>query len=308
MGVVGDPWRSAHADELRLAVIMVVAVVVYHLSNKLLTAAIISLATGRRFGFLLRVNTRSTGLPELGAGALGSLLALLWTIHPAWTVLLAVPTAVITRTLRYVRQLEGETRSAVRSLAEVIDHRDPHTAHHSERVASYAVALARRLDLDEDVVELIDQAGSVHDLGKIGVADSILLKPGALTEGERNHYELFREGALIVLHHHERWDGGGYPAGLAGEAIPLGSRVVAVADAFDAMTSNRPYRAALSVAEAVGRLREGSGVQWDPDLVDVFIGLVAEGAIAPALASRDLAPSAAGIPARSSDPFPEVER
>ena len=297
---------------------MVVAVVVYHLSNKLLTAAIISLATGRRFGFLLRVNTRSTGLPELGAGALGSLLALLWTIHPAWTVLLAVPTAVITRTLRYVRQLEGETRSAVRSLAEVIDHRDPHTAHHSERVASYAVALARRLDLDEDVVELIDQAGSVHDLGKIGVADSILLKPGALTEGERlhteigarilNHYELFREGALIVLHHHERWDGGGYPAGLAGEAIPLGSRVVAVADAFDAMTSNRPYRAALSVAEAVGRLREGSGVQWDPDLVDVFIGLVAEGAIAPALASRDLAPSAAGIPARSSDPFPEVER
>ena len=322
VGVVGDPWRSAHADELRLAVIMVVAVVVYHLSNKLLTAAIISLATGRRFGFLLRVNTRSTGLPELGAGALGSLLALLWTIHPAWTVLLAVPTAVITRTLRYVRQLEGETRSAVRSLAEVIDHRDPHTAHHSERVASYAVALARRLDLDEDVVELIDQAGSVHDLGKIGVADSILLKPGALTEGERasmwlhteigarilNHYELFREGALIVLHHHEGWDGGGYPAGLAGEAIPLGSRVVAVADAFDAMTSNRPYRAALSVAEAVGRLREGSGVQWDPDLVDLFIGLVAEGAIAPALASRDLAPSAAGIPARSSDPFPEVER
>ena len=83
---------------------------------------------------------------------------------------------------------------------------------------------------------------------------------------------------------------------------------MAVADAFDAMTSNRPYRAALSVAEAVGRLREGSGVQWDPDLVDVFIGLVAEGAIAPALASRDLAPSAAGIPARSSDPFPEVER
>jgi HD-GYP domain-containing protein (c-di-GMP phosphodiesterase class II) len=322
VGVVGDPWRSARTDEFRLAAIMVVVVVVYHLTNKLLTATIISLATGRRFGFLLRVNTRSTGLPELGAGALGSLFALLWTIHPAWTVLLVVPTAVITRTLRYVRQLEGETRSAVRSLAEVIDHRDPHTAHHSERVATYAVALARRLNLDEDLVELIDQAASVHDLGKIGVADSVLLKPGPLTEGERasmwlhteigarilNHYELFRDGAQIVLHHHERWDGDGYPGGLAGVAIPLGSRVVAVADAFDAMTSNRPYRTALSVAEAVRRLREGAAMQWDPDIVDVFVRLLAEGGIGPSVAPDAVTSASAGGSAPTVDAFPEVER
>jgi polar amino acid transport system substrate-binding protein len=233
-----------------------------------------------------------------------------------------VPTAVITRTLRYVRQLEGETRSAVRSLAEVIDHRDPHTAHHSERVATYAVALARRLNLDEDQVELIDQAASVHDLGKIGVADSVLLKPGPLTEGERasmwlhteigarilNHYELFRDGAQIVLHHHERWDGDGYPGGLAGVAIPLGSRVVAVADAFDAMTSNRPYRTALSVAEAVRRLREGAAMQWDPDIVDVFVRLLAEGGIGPSVAPDAVTPASAAGSAPTVDAFPEVER
>jgi hypothetical protein len=325
VGLIGNPWQAAYTDEPRLAVIMIVAVVVYHLCNKVLTAAILALATGRRFGFLLRVNTRTTGLPELGAGALGSLFALLWTIHPLWTALLAIPTAVISRTLGYVKQLEAETRTAVRSLAEVIDHRDPHTAHHSERVAAYAVELARRFNLDDDLVELIDQAAGVHDLGKIGVPDSVLLKPGPLTESERttmwlhteigarilNHYELFRDGAKIVLHHHERWDGKGYPAGLAGTAIPLGSRIVAVADAFDAMTSNRPYRQALSVSEAIERLADGSGTQWDPDCVDVFKRLVLEGGLGPAIATQAAAtvtPEAAdGAPRAKRDPV-EVER
>jgi putative nucleotidyltransferase with HDIG domain len=193
--------------------------------------------------------------------------------------------------LQYIRQLEGETRSAVRSLAEVVDHRDASTFHHSERVAVYAVEVAHELDLDEGLVGLIQQAAAVHDLGKIGIPDRILLKSGPLTGEERtamwlhteigarilSQFHLFRSGADIVLHHHEAFDGSGYPGRLAGAAIPIGARVVAVADAFDAMTSDRPYRGALSVVEAIDRLRAGAGRQWDPVVVDALIGLVSAG-------------------------------
>src|SRR4029077_17184226 len=204
--------------------------------------AIMALATGRPLAYLLRTNGRSTFLAEAGAGMVGVVFALIWTVEPLWTALLVVLGAVITRALQYIRQLERETSSAVRSLAEVVDHRDASTFHHSERVAVYAVALAHEMDLDEDLVELIQQAAAVHDLGKIGIPDRILLNPGPLTTDERttmgspteigarilSQFHLFRSGASIVLHHHEAFDGSGYPGRLAGEAIPLGARVVAV--------------------------------------------------------------------------------
>jgi putative two-component system response regulator len=223
----------------------------------------------------------------------GVVFALIWMVEPVWTSLLAVPGAVITRALGYIRQLERETRSAVGSLAEVVDHRDTTTFHHSERVAMYAVQIAQELGLDEGLVELIEQAASVHDLGKIGIPDRILLKPGPLSSDERTtmwlhteigarilgQFHLFRSGADIVLHHHEAFDGSGYPGRLAGDAIPLGARVVAVADAFDAMTSDRPYRGALSVADATARLRAGAGLQWDPLVVAAMLRLLADGRV-----------------------------
>jgi len=213
VGVLGNPWQAiARHDDIRLVAMVVVVALAYQAINKALISAIIAITTGRRFGFVVRANGRNTGMTEFGAGVLGALFAILWMVHPLWTVLLAVPAAVVDRTLRYVRQLERETRSAVRTLARVVDHRDATTAHHSERVAEYAVALARELGLDEDVVEVIEQAASVHDLGKIGVADKVLLKPGPLTQAESaamwlhteigaeilNHFELFRGGAEIV--------------------------------------------------------------------------------------------------------------
>jgi HD-GYP domain-containing protein (c-di-GMP phosphodiesterase class II) len=221
----------------------------------------------------------------------GVLFALIWIIEPVWTTLLAIPGAVIARALQYIRQLERETRSAVASLAEVVDHRDASTFHHSERVAQYAVAIARELDLEGSLIELIEQAAAVHDLGKIAVPDRILLKPGPLTAEELTtmwlhteigarilgQFHLFRSGASIVLHHHEAYDGSGYPRGLAGDAIPIGARVVAVADAFDAMTSDRPYRSALSIEEAVARLRAGAGKQWDPLAVDALLAVLIGG-------------------------------
>jgi diguanylate cyclase (GGDEF)-like protein len=176
---------------------------------------------------------------------------------------------------------------AAASLARAVDSRDAYTGSHSERVASMAAQIAERLELSAEEVELVRLAGSLHDLGKLAIPEEILRKPAALTEAERlvlqrhpqiGHRMLESLGvdpiADWVLHHHERWDGGGYPAGLAGEDIPLGARIIFVADAFDAMTSNRLYRAALSREEAVQEVERCSGSQFDPDVVDAFLASV----------------------------------
>jgi putative nucleotidyltransferase with HDIG domain len=334
VGGVGDFWALARdagggpIDHVRLLLLIAVAGGVYNAVNSVLTSAVIAMATELPFFYLLRVNSRNTGLSELGGTTVGGLFALIWTVQPVWTVLLTLPAAVISRSLQYIRQLENETRTAIRSLAEIIDHRDPTTFHHSERVAVFAVALARELELPEDTVEVIEQAAAVHDLGKVGVPDRVLLKPGPLTESERatmwlhteigaqvlRAFQLFRGGADIVLHHHESWDGTGYPGRLAAEEIPLGARVVAVADSFDAMTSGRPYRVPLSVDEALDRLRRGAGIQWDPTIVGAFIKLVLAGKVelpsgAPAQIHAEARPrlslASEGPPDRQLD---EVER
>ncbi|MDP9481946.1 MAG: HD-GYP domain-containing protein [Chloroflexota bacterium] len=292
VGLIGDPRAIVEGQEqFELVVVVVAASLVYHVVNDILTSAVMALATGRPLVYLLRTSGRGTIFAEAAAGMIGVLFALIWIVAPLWTTLLAIPAAVIARALRYIRQLEAETRSAVATMAQVVDDRDSSTFHHSERVANYAVALAGELGLDQALIELIEQAASVHDLGKIGVPDRVLLKPGPLTTDERatmwlhteigarilSQFKLFRSGAEIVLHHHEAFDGSGYPAGLAGDAIPLGARVVAVADAFDAMTSDRPYRRALSVEEAVERFRLGAGRQWDPTVVAAMLRLLREG-------------------------------
>jgi putative nucleotidyltransferase with HDIG domain len=292
VSLIGDPRiLVARHDHLPLVAMVVLVSLVYYVLNDLMTGTIMALAGGRSLSYIVRMNGRSTALAEAGAGMIGVLFALIWIVEPLWTTLLAIPGAVIARALQYIRQLERETRAAVSSLAGVVDHRDASTFHHSERVALYAVATARELDLDEDLIGLIEQAAAVHDLGKIAVPDRILLKPGPLTVEEQmtmwlhteigarilSQFHLFRSGAGIVLHHHESFDGSGYPHGLAGDAIPMGARVVAVADAFDAMTSDRPYRGALSIEEATSRLQAGAGRQWDPIVVNALLTLLADG-------------------------------
>jgi diguanylate cyclase (GGDEF)-like protein/putative nucleotidyltransferase with HDIG domain len=177
---------------------------------------------------------------------------------------------------------------AAASLARAVDSRDVYTGSHSQRVAHLSARIAARLGLPEEEVELARLAGSLHDLGKLAIPEEILRKPAALTEPERvvleRHPQIgFRmleslgvdPIAAWVLHHHERWDGGGYPDGLAGEAIPLGARIVFVADAFDAMTSDRVYREPLSHELAVEELRRCSGSQFDPGIVAAFVAELA---------------------------------
>jgi HD-GYP domain-containing protein (c-di-GMP phosphodiesterase class II) len=294
IGVLGNPWLATEAhDTIRFFAMVAAASLIYYIANDILTSGIIAIVTERSLVQVFRANARNTLIAEAGAAAIGALFALIWVIEPVWTVLLGVPGAVISSALRYIRQLETETRSAVKSLAGAIDDRDTSTYHHSERVAGYALLIAREMRLPSDTIDLIEQAAEVHDLGKIGIPDRVLLKEGPLTEAERtqmwlhteigakilSRFQQFRPGAAIVLHHHENYDGTGYPHGLIGEAIPIGARVVAVADAFDAMTSNRPYRAALPHEEAIRRIRAGAGRQWDPVVVGVFLKLVSEGRV-----------------------------
>jgi len=331
LGLIGDPLDIArltidHGDQpFHWFGILIVASATYYVVNWLLTSSIIAIASEQPLAYILRTNWTRTLLMEIGAETLGGLLAVIWMVEPIWTVLLAPPTAVISRALQHIRQLETQTQSAIRSLAQIVDHRDRSTFHHSERVAGYAVELARELGMNENEVMLVEQAASVHDLGKIGVPDRVLLKPGPLDDEEKAamwlhteigaqilvHFELFREGAGIVLHHHERWDGQGYPHGLAGEAIPLGSRVVAVADAFDAMTADRSYRAAMPVDVALDHLRRGSGSQWDPLVVGAFLRLLDRGGVQVHQSSPEPAPTfegqAPGVAALDHCVDPSVE-
>jgi putative two-component system response regulator len=183
-----------------------------------------------------------------------------------------------------LRRLEA-TQDVLVALANAVDAKDPATEHHCGRVAERSVALARLAGLERHEVEAVGYGGVLHDVGKIGIREDILLKPGVLTEEERTEMQrhpiigadilrplrLGRHVSPIVRAHHERWDGGGYPDGLRGEEIPMGARIVGIVDAHDAMTQDRPYRSRLSDDEALEELRGHRGTQFDPKLVDLFI-------------------------------------
>ncbi len=176
-------------------------------------------------------------------------------------------------------------KGTITALAAAIDAKDTYTCGHSQRVTEYALLGAYTLSLPKDQLEILEYAGILHDIGKIGIADSILTKPGALTDEEWN---IMRRHPLIganmlkevpflektrgfLLHHHERYDGKGYPDGLKGEAIPMGARLLAVGDAFDAMTTNRSYRAAMSTDHAISELNKYSGTQFCPAAAESFV-------------------------------------
>lgn len=191
----------------------------------------------------------------------------------------------------YAGVLRQHTFDVICAWGRAVDAKDPYTQVHSERVTQYALAVGREMGLSERELWVLLVAARLHDIGKILVRDDILSKPGRLTEEEfahlRRHAEWgarilggirqFGAVAKVVRSHHERWDGGGYPDGLAGAAIPRLSRILAVADAFDAMTSDRSYRAAFSPDEARRRLREGAGAQFDPEAVEAFCRAYAKG-------------------------------
>jgi putative nucleotidyltransferase with HDIG domain len=188
---------------------------------------------------------------------------------------------------RAYRQLQETYRATLEALGSALDTRDVGTEAHSRRVHGYALATARAYGLPEADLADLGHGVLLHDIGKIGIPDAILLKPDRLTDEEwaimRRHPEIgarlirdiaFLQGAIpIVRHHHERWDGAGYPDGLRGVEIPLGARIFAVVDAFDAMTFDRPYSRAVSFGAARAELRRSAGAHFDPAVVEAFMRL-----------------------------------
>lgn len=175
--------------------------------------------------------------------------------------------------------------NTIRALVLAMEARDPYTRGHSERVTRYAMWIARRLGLDPEQIQMIRYCGRLHDVGKIGISDMILNKPGRLNTEERAQVRLhtskgaemlrplkfLEPGIPLVRHHHEWFDGSGYPDGLRGEQIPMAARILACADAFDAMTSRRPYRGPLTLEQALRELKDNAGRQFDPKVVEVFL-------------------------------------
>jgi putative nucleotidyltransferase with HDIG domain len=267
----------------QLASVAVAACVMYVVSTSLVIVAA-GLITGRS---PVQIWAEAAGSELKQTSAIyvtGYVLAVVSNGRPWLALLMIGPVAGLQLALNRSVQLRDQTVSAVESMADVVDHRDPYTFQHSQSVADHAVRTARKLRLSDREVELIRLAARVHDLGKIAVPDEVLHKQGRLTDAEfalmKKHPETgaeilakfpqYKRGRELVLAHHERMDGRGYPRGLSGSAIPLGARIIAVADAWDAMTSDRPYRTALDPEVALGELLRGRGTQWDAEVVDAF--------------------------------------
>ena len=198
--------------------------------------------------------------------------------------------AIAFQRLKYYQELKNTLLDTIEALSYAIELKDPYTKGHSRRVANYSIAIARAMGLPRDRIETVEIAALLHDIGKIGIRGSVLNKPSRLTKDEYEEImkhpvlgeELvkrirnFKHIAVIIRHHHEFYGGGGYPDGLKGEEIPLESRIIAVADAFDAMTSDRPYRKALSVKKALEILEKNERNQWDPKIVKIAVEVFGE--------------------------------
>ena len=223
---------------------------------------------------------------DLGYATLGLLIAALWDLlGPFAAVLVLIPLFVARWAMGQFAAQEGAYSATMAALCQAVETKDFYTRGHSERVSRGATMLARQIGMGAERVEAIRYAGMLHDVGKLGVPTKVLQKTGPLTEEELAAIQLhpmrgldivrqigFLTEALDgIMHHHERMDGKGYPMGLAGDEIPEFARVIAVADAFDSITSTRSYRKARSIAQGVEELRKGAGTQFDPAIVDAFI-------------------------------------
>jgi HD-GYP domain-containing protein (c-di-GMP phosphodiesterase class II) len=282
------PDRFHAVPDLEFVAAAVPTIVAMWVANAFLIDCVIAVQRRRRlFEGWWAVHRR--GIWQEGSLYLLGLLVATVALADPWTsALLIVPTVVVYRSLRDGVALMFQTRRALEEVADVVDYRDRYTHQHMQRVADMARDLARSLRLPAAEVELVYQAGRVHDIGKIGIKSTVLMKPGKLTDVEwqemRSHPEVgarlvatfpeFARGREVVLSHHERWDGTGYPRGLAGEQIPLGARIIAVVDTWDAMTSSRAYRRALDISVAMKEMERGRGKQFEPRLLDAFVALL----------------------------------
>ena len=269
---------------------LVLSAVWYLGSEYLLLAGLFLLLSRGSFVRTLGSLVRTTWLTNLTLLLLGMVITVLYWQSP-WTVLFLVPVfVVLSYALKREQTLRSQTQTILEKLVDVLESKSPETAQHSKRVRAWVEDMCDELGMESGEADMVLQAAVLHDLGKVGLDDNLLRKPGLSAEEFHQIMEhpavsasllegltLFEGGRNIVLHHHERYDGSGYPDHLAGENIPFGARIIAVADSFDAMVSVRPYRAkSLTVTEALKILDDERGAQFDPELVVTFTKLVHE--------------------------------
>jgi HD-GYP domain-containing protein (c-di-GMP phosphodiesterase class II) len=303
----------------QIAVIVLAAVLMYAI-NTLSVAWVIGLQTGMSPWLVWRQTAAFGNIEDLSQFALGLLAAVVVDVH-AWTLpLLVLPALVVYLSLQRNLRLRQQTLDAVQALADIVDLRDPYTADHSRRVAGYARELAIGLNLSPAEIDQVEMAARVHDIGKIVVDHDVLAKDGRLAPHEwqqlQSHpntgatvlanFPQFAQATSFVRHHHERMDGSGYPDHLPDAQIPLGAKIIGVADALDAMATDRPYRPALPLTVVKAEFQLGRGSQWDAQVVDVLFELLANGRIVPGTTP---APAAVLMTApRGLLPFPSVAR
>jgi HD superfamily phosphohydrolase YqeK len=283
-GTVGIPARDSFPQIIGP---FVGAAAAHIVANYGMVSVVLGLTSGGESGRRL-LNLRLS-LPDLGYAVFGLLIAALWSVVGAFAaVLVLIPLFVARWAIAQFANQQRAYESTLRVLCQAVETKDFYTRGHSERVSRGSVMIARAIGMRPERVEAIRYAGMLHDVGKLGVPTKVLQKTGKLTEEEYAAIQLhpmrgleiikeigFLDEALAgIMHHHERIDGCGYPMGLAGDEIPEFARVLAVADAFDCMTSTRSYRGARSIADAVTELRNCSGTQFDPAFVDALVTAV----------------------------------
>jgi len=286
---VGDPqFFSGFATLHKLAWLILSSLIVFLILH-MLTGAERIFTMRLNIRYIWRVNLRSLKVHMAMLVPLGLLAVTIFQIEPVGLVLL-VPVYSMYRYIRNYAEILGEARSTIEDLALAFESRDPFSKSHSINVAQTAGEIAREMCLEDDEIEKIVSAGKLHDLGKIGIADEILEKGKFETlsfeeyEEIRKHPEMghrvtqqlswYQYEAKCIYHHHEWYDGSGYPKGLRGEEIPLGARILAVAETFDSMASPRSYRDPVPLEIIIDEMRRKSGTQFDPMVVEAFIRIV----------------------------------
>jgi putative nucleotidyltransferase with HDIG domain len=296
--IVKEPLRIHPRDAGSLLLPTLILSLTYFLLNSTLTATAISLQSGRHVCSVLRGHLLWLALNYLGGASVALLIVNNSTTVNLTTISIILPLLLITYLTfkssmgriedanNHVVQLNRMYMTTIETLAMAVDAKDQVTHGHIRRVQEHSVDLARHMGVDdENLIKAIEAASLLHDMGKLAVPEHILNKPGKLTAAEfevmKTHSSVGADmlAAIdfpypvvpIVRHHHENWDGSGYPAGLIGTEIPIGARILSVVDCFDALTSDRPYRSRLTVDEAIAILTARRGSMYDPLVVDVFI-------------------------------------
>jgi len=286
--IAGDDTRVPLATT-KTAIAALLAALLYMIVNNGLFAFVVGTSIGKSPVAVFIANAPGMLLQNITLPSIGLLLTTVRDLSPLSLLIALLPLLGPYLAMRGYRDNLTQMGLMIEALADAVDHRDPLTARHSERVAQYTQQAIEELGhIKFADAETIVAAARVHDVGKVGIPDAILLKPGRLTEQEfaviRTHpvegfkiigkLPMYKDGAGIVRHHHERYDGAGYPDSLSGEAIPLGARIIAVADAYDVMTSDRPYAHARSQREACEELMRCRGTHFDPVVVDAFVTMI----------------------------------